>query len=54
MTDRVAIICLDILKQRLYESTNFATASEQKALDHAIFVLEERARSFDNTRKEEP
>ena len=54
MTDHVAVIWLSILKQRISETTNFASVSEQKALDHAIFVLAERARSFDNTRKEEP
>ena len=54
MTDHVAVIRLSMLKQRISENPDFATASEQKALDHAISVLAERARSFIKTPKEEP
>ena len=50
MMDDEAAFYLGILRERLYEHTEFATKHERLALLHAIYLLEERIRQ--NTRSE--
>ena len=54
MIDGLAAVWLGVLRERLSQKNmEFVSKSEHEALSHAIRVLEERARKFDNTRKDD-